>query len=310
MSESTSSGSSLSATDSVAGFRSLSPVTILCAMVPFVIIGFLYADTIAGVAYTCWTDEDYSHGLILPIISLYLIATKQDELTRRLFGASAENNRAAPPVSKVGILVLLLGIVTYLLGVVSQLLFVYWVSFFLTTFGVLQLVLGTSGAAPFIAPVGLLFMAKPIPDSLIPKLFWPLQVLAARISARVLELLDVPVYLLGNIIEIPEMRLMVEEACSGMRSLMALITVALIVVLIVEMKTWAKIFIFFTSIITAIVLNIIRIAATGVLSHFYDPSAAQGFFHTFSGLIVFIIGLAVVFSIASFLATPPKKEVP
>ena len=265
------------------------------------IILFLYYPALETIARICWNDEDYSHGLILPLITVYLIVTKRQDLAHKVFGARNSDPSGAVPVSRMGIVLLMLGVLTYLVGTVSQLLFTTWISFFLTTIGALQLLLGTSGASPYIAPIGLLFMAKPMPDSLVPKLFWPLQVLAAKISAWLLEVLNVPVYLQGNIIEIPGMRLMVEEACSGIRSMMALLTVALIVMFIVELTTLGRFVIFFISVATAVILNVVRVAATGVLAHFVSAESATGFFHTFSGIIVFIIGLAVVYSLAIWL---------
>ncbi|MCC6952503.1 MAG: exosortase/archaeosortase family protein [Deltaproteobacteria bacterium] len=275
------------------------------------IILFLYYPVLESIARVCWDNEDYSHGLILPLITGYLIVTKRKELSHKMFGAGdAGALDRKVPLSKSGLILLVLGVLTYLVGTVSQLFFTAWISFFLTTIGTLQLLLGTSAASPYIAPIGLMFMAKPMPDSLVPKLFWPLQVMAAKISAWLLELLEVPVYLQGNIIEIPGMRLMVEEACSGIRSMMALLTVALIVMFIVEMSTISRFVIFFVSVATAVVLNVIRVAATGVLAHFVSAESATGFFHTFSGIIVFIIGLAVVYSLAIWLERGRAKAKP
>jgi exosortase len=147
-------------------------------------------------------------------------------------------------------------------------------------------------------------MAKPLPDSVVLRIFWPLQVLAAKISTFVLEALGVPVYLVGNIIEIPQMRLLVEEACSGMRSVISLITVALIVGHLFGMKTLARLILLTASIAIAIFFNVLRVAVTGILAHFYDPAAAQGFFHEFSGMVVFVLGLALVYWVSSLLSGP------
>jgi exosortase len=156
-------------------------------------------------------------------------------------------------------------------------------------------------------PVLLLFMAKPLPDSIVVRLFWPLQVLAARVSKLALELFNVPVYLSGNIIEIPEMRLLVEEACSGMRSVMALLTLSLIVIYFVPLRWYSKLILVAASVVTAIVINVCRVAMTGLLAHFYDPSTATGFFHTFSGMIVFVVGLPVLYGVGLLLTKAEAK---
>jgi len=255
----------------------------------------LFYGAIKDTALICWNDDDYSHGLILPFISGWLIWTKLPELSLSWLSNSRDEKR----FSWGGFFLLLIGVCILIIGHVSHLLFASWLAFFPTISGVLILLFGWKVASAFLPPLLLLFMAKPIPDSLVPILFFPLQVFAAKVSAEVLELLHVPVYLLGNIIEIPGMRLMVEEACSGMRSLMALLTVSFIVVLIVPMRLYAKCLIVMLSILVAIIANVFRVAMTGVLAHFYDKQAATGFFHEFSGMIVFIVGLAIVYGLAS-----------
>lgn len=260
------------------------------------LIGFLIFPTVREIALIAYNNEDYSHGLILPIISLYLLWIDRE----RLFALWKQTAPAG--ISLSACLLMLLGFLVLAAGRITQILFLSWLGVFPLVIGFLAVTLGWRAAVPFIAPVLLLFMAKPIPDSLVPILFFPLQVFAAKVSAIVLEMLNVPVYLVGNIIEIPGMRLMVEEACSGIRSLMALLTVACIVILIVPMKLSGKIVVFAASIVTAILLNIVRVAMTGVLAHFYDPKAATGFFHEFSGFVVFGIGLVAVYGLASLLS--------
>lgn len=262
------------------------------------LFGYVFANTLRAIAITCWSDEDYSHGLILPLVSLYVLWLRKDEI-RAAFqgdGLTRKGNYV------FGLPSLVLGLVLVSLGEVTSILFVSWFALFPVAIGILLLIFGWNRAQLFIPPVLLLFMAKPLPDSLVPKLFFPLQVLAAKVSAAVLKVLGVPVYLVGNIIEIPHMRLMVEEACSGIRSMLALLSVAFIVMLLVPMKWWARVAVLFISVVTAIALNVVRVAVTGILAHFYDPKWATGFFHTFSGMIVFIVGLIIVYGIAALFA--------
>jgi exosortase/archaeosortase family protein len=91
------------------------------------------------------------------------------------------------------------------------------------------------------------------------------------------------------------MTLLVEEACSGMRSVMAMLTLALIVIYFVKLRTISKLALAAISVFVAIVLNVFRVASTGLLAHFVDPQTATGFFHTFSGMIVFIVGLPILY---------------
>jgi exosortase len=263
------------------------------ALFPYLLLTALFYPALKEIAEICWTNEDYSHGLLLPFIAAYLVWEKR--------GAIRQAGReSTPPLSLWGVILLMLAAGGYLVSAPSALVFPLWIAFFIALLGTNLLVFGGATARVLLAPTLLLFMAKPLPDSIVPRLFWPLQVLAAKIGGYTLDLLQVPVHMVGNIIEIPGMKLMVEEACSGIRSLMALLTVAFIVITVLEMPRWAKGVIVALSLITAVFLNVVRVALTGVLAHFYDPSTATGFFHTFSGLIVFLVGLGVVYGLALF----------
>jgi len=277
------------------------------------LLGLLLYPTIREIALICWNSEDYSHGLILPLVSAYLLWTDREKLFANWSASRPPERLSAGAMIAFGLL--MLGALLLCAGSITQILFISWFAVFPLVIGALALSLGWRATQPLIAPILLLFMAKPIPDSVVPLLFFPLQVTAARVSAQVLEMLSVPVFLAGNIIEIPGMRLMVEEACSGIRSLMALLTVACIVSLIVPMRLWARLMIIAVSVITAIALNVFRVALTGVLAHFYDPESATGFFHEFSGLVVFGIGLVIVYGLANLVsgklpAQSGEKHVP
>lgn len=253
---------------------------------------FLFFPTLLETAKICWEDEDYSHGLLLPFISGYLLWQRRASLPL--------NRQRETALSNSGLslffasLLLTLGLSLLYLGELSNLHFFRWLGFFPATLGLAQLLFGYRQISPFIGPFLLNFMAKPLPDSLVPKLFFPLQVFSAKVSALCLELFNVPFYLRGNIIEIPGMQLMVEEACSGLRSLMALITVAFIVAYSLELKSLGRVLLILSAVALAIILNTFRVAATGLLAHFVSHESASGFFHTFSGMLVFILGLFIL----------------
>ena len=267
----------------------------------------LYWHPLADTLKICWENEDYSHGLLLPFISGYLAWQIFTKDRKAALSTPPDETKipalpfTTPGFSFLGALLLVFGIIFQFLGQASDLPFFGWFGFFPALIGLLFLSFGRTIVLPYVGAILLNFMAKPLPDALVPKLFFPLQVLAAHAGARTLEWLQVPVYLKGNIIEIPGMQLMVEEACSGLRSLMALMTVAVIVLLTVEIPRWAKALILLLAVVIAIVLNVVRVAATGVLAHFFDPRAATGFFHTFSGMVVFLIGLVILYSVGGLI---------
>lgn len=284
-------------------------VALVCVLLPVVATLVLFFPVIRDVALVCYENDDYSHGLLLPFISVILGWMNRQALIER-FGSgysyqfASIKTDAKVGFSWLGLLLLLFGLFIFIFGeVAGRILFIQWCALFPVLIGVIFLTLGRHVGMYFVPLVLLLFMARPIPESLIPILFNPLQVYAAKVGGAVLEALDVPVYLTGNIIEIPGMRLLVEEACSGMRSVMALLTVALIVSYMFNAKVLGTVVLTIVSVIIAVALNVLRVALTGVLAHFVDPEMATGFFHEFTGMIVFIVGLFLLYGIAGLATT-------
>jgi exosortase len=258
----------------------------------------LFLPALRDIYVICNTDDDYSHGLLLPFIIGYIYWDRKEEI--RDFYEKV--TPAKLPSTIISLLLLIFGLFGHLLGLTSNLSYFSWLAFFPTTLGIIGLGFNLKFMIQTAGPFLLLIMAKPLPDSVVVRIFWPLQVLAAKIGAWTLSVLGVPVYLSGNVIEIPTMKLMVEEACSGMRSVMALLTLAFIMIFLNKLKPFYKVLLVLISLLLAITLNVFRVAMTGVLAHFYDPEAAQGFFHTFSGLIVFIVGLPAIYAATALLA--------
>jgi exosortase len=109
-----------------------------------------------------------------------------------------------------------------------------------------------------------------------------------------LPLLGVPVLREGNVINLPAMPLEVVEACSGIRSLLSLVTLAIIYGYLVETRTWVRVVLALAAIPIAVAANSLRIVGTGLLVQYWDPDKAEGFFHTFSGWLIFVVALAML----------------
>ena len=267
-----------------------------CLLSSAILLITLFLPALLDIYEICNSDDDYSHGLLLPFIIAYIYWDRKDTISKHYEDLASNRSPSLLPVA-----LLFFGLFGHLLGLTSKLSFFSWLAFFPATLGVIGLAFGSRFMAQISGPFLLLIMAKPLPDSIVVRIFWPLQVLAAKIGAWTLDILGVPVYLSGNVIEIPSMKLMVEEACSGMRSVMALLTLAFIMIFLNKLKTIYKILLIIISLLLAISLNVFRVAMTGVLAHFYDPEAASGFFHTFSGLIVFVVGLPILYWLTGIL---------
>ena len=279
--------------------KSISIVNVALGLTIITTLAILYFQPLKEIALICWTDDDYSHGLMLPFVTLYMWWDHRATIYHEL---NSKPQLSSKLETACFYLLLLIGLVLLALALASRLTFFAWISFFPVLISLVGLNFGATVSRIFIGPFLLILMSKPLPDSVVVRIFWPLQVLAAKIGAYTLSALSVPVYLSGNVIEIPNMKLLVEEACSGMRSVMALLTLSLIMIYFSSLNWFGKILLVLSSLLLAIVLNVFRVALTGVLAHFYDPEAATGFFHTFSGLIVFIVGLPVIFFLASLFS--------
>jgi exosortase len=187
----------------------------------------------------------------------------------RAGGAHRRSARSRTFLSRISLLLLIAGLVIFFRG---------WHSFRAVLF-----------------PWAFLFLMIPIPEIVFSQITFPLQILASKVAALLLPLLGVPVLREGNIINLPAMPLEVVEACSGIRSLLSLVTLAIIYGYLVETRTWVRVTLALASIPIAVAANSLRIVGTGLLVQYWDPDKAEGFFHIFSGWLVFVVALAMLF---------------
>ena len=139
-----------------------------------------------------------------------------------------------------------------------------------------------------------LFLMIPLPAIVFNEIAFPLQILASRLASWQLELLRVPVLQEGNIIVLSSMSLDIVEACSGLRSLMSLITVAVFYGLFFERRVWMRCLLVLMAIPVAVLTNALRITVSALLAEYFNPELAEGFFHEFSGFLLFVLSLTVL----------------
>src|SRR6266498_3102082 len=144
-------------------------------------------------------------------------------------------------------------------------------------------------------PIALLFVMIPVPAIIINPIAFPLQLLASKFGETALLSCRIPVLREGNVMHLANTSLEVAEACSGLRSLVSLLTVGILYGYFVESRTWIRLFLTLAAIPAAILANGFRVAGTGIAAHFYGAKAAEGFIHTFSGWLVFVAAFAMLF---------------
>lgn len=245
---------------------------------------WLYLPILTRLASDWWRDPNFSHGFFVPLFSVYVLWEQRDRL-------------AALPrkPSDSGLLIIAFSLLMLVVGSIGAELFLARFSFLLITCGLVVSFLGWRYQRAILFPWAFLFLMIPIPTIIFNQITFPLQLLASRLASTVLPWLGVPVLREGNIIQLPAMPLEVAEACSGIRSLLSLVALSIIYGYLLEKRLGVRILLALLSIPIAVAANGARIVGTGLLVQYWDPAKAEGFFHTFSGWLVFVVSLLILF---------------
>ena len=256
------------------------------AAVLVILTGWLYASIAGRLVEQWWTDPNFSHGFFVPAFSCFVLW--QD---RHLLAAI----RPAP--SSWGLPVILFSLVTLILGIFGAELFLSRMSLIFLIAGIVIFFLGWEMLRAVLFPLLFLILMVPIPAIVFSQITFPLQILASKLSAWILPLFGVPVLREGNVITLPSMPLEVAEACSGIRSLLSLTTLAIMYGYLMEKRVSVRIVLALASIPIAVIANGFRIVGTGLLVQYWDPDKAEGFFHLFSGWLIFVVSLLMLFAL-------------
>lgn len=251
-----------------------------------ILIVFLYHEIVARMFRNWWEDPNFSHGFLIPLFSGFLIWRQWKQL-------------AQIPVSPswTGIIVVAGSLNILVVGVLGVEMFLSRSSLVFLAAGLVILFLGWNHFKAILFPWAFLFLMIPIPVIIFNQAAFPLQLLASQFASGLLELLGVPVLREGNVIHLPAMPLEVAEACSGIRSLMSLVALAVIYGYLLEPKISRRMVLAGAAVPIAVVANGLRVVGTGLLVYWWDPEKALGFFHTFSGWLIFIVSLAMLFGL-------------
>ncbi len=249
-----------------------------------VLIAAIYYRVLAKLVTDWWQIPDFSHGFLVHIFAAYLVWAKRETLLR---------TRIAPTWS--GIAVVALGLVVLLLGVYGAELFLSRVSLVILLAGLVLCFGGWQLLRELRFALLVLLLAIPIPAIIFNEITLPLQILASKLASALLPLFGVPVLREGNVIALPAMKLEVAEASSGIRSLMSLFTLSIFYGYFLEKSFLRRAVLAVASIPIAIAANAVRILGTGLCVQYWDPDKALGFFHEFSGWVMFLVSLACLF---------------
>jgi exosortase len=257
------------------------------AFLPFLLLvgsfAFLYRDVIAKLVHDWSIDENYSHGFLIVPLALYFAWERRDR-----FSAAAKRP------ALIGLVLVVLSLGALVAGVLGSELFITRISLLGVLGGALWYLYGFSRLRIMFFPLAFLLLMIPIPAIIFNQIAFPLQLLASRFGEMALVISGIPVLREGNVIQLANTSLEVAEACSGIRSLISLLTLGIVYGYFVDPRLWARFLVAFTAIPVAIVANGVRVAGTGIAAHYYGAEAAQGFFHTFSGWLVFLVAFLML----------------
>jgi exosortase len=245
---------------------------------------WLYYPTLIHLVGQWWTDPNFSHGFFVPLFSAFVVWQERSRLTR-----------LSPQPSWWGLLFLGFGLCVLIVGQLGAELFFSRLSLLIVLAGLIVLFLGWTFFRVLLFPWAFLLLMIPIPAIIFNQIAFPLQLLASKVASTTLPWMGVPVLREGNVIILPAMALEVADACSGIRSLMSLTTLAVIYGYLMERKIGPRVLLALASIPIAVIANSLRVVGTGLLVQYWDPDRAQGFFHEFQGWLMFVASLAMLY---------------
>ena len=262
-----------------------------------VCLAILYYSVFQTLIYDWSNDPDFSHGFLIPLISLYLIWQRADELEK--LSTSPRN---------FGILVILGGLFLLIIGNLAAEHFTQRFSFLILLSGVILFLLGWQHLKLLVFPIAFLVFMIPIPSILMLKITFPMQLFAAKVATFTLQLIDIPVLREGNVIHLVDNTLEVERACSGIRSLISLLAIGTVLAYFITKVNWQRAVVILSCFPIAIATNAFRVTMTGVLANYYGMKAAEGFFHGFSGMVLYFAGLILVGIVGLSLSKVSKNS--
>jgi exosortase D (VPLPA-CTERM-specific) len=265
------------------------------------VFALLYATVISKLTMDWWTDENYSHGLLIPFVIAIIIWREWDSL--RIAARDAQ--------VWLGGSICLTALLLLFAGVLGAELFTTRISMVLMLAGVVVYLFGTRVLRALSIAFVLLLLAIPIPQILFNRIAFPLQIWASKMAVWGIRLFDVPTTRSGNVIDIlpsgaiQAISLEVVEACSGIRSLMTLVTLALLLAYFTRRSSgrngalstsdlWRAVVLMISAAPIAVLTNAGRVTATGILTYHYGKQATLSTWHDLSGWVVYLVALALL----------------
>ncbi len=251
----------------------------------------LYLGVFRGLWRDWSTDDNYSHGFLILPIAAYLVWERRG----RLLGAVRRP-------SAMGLLVVAASLGVLMVGKLGADLFLTRVSMVGVLAGTVLFVLGWNHLRVLLFPLAFLLLMIPLPALVFNQIAFPLQLLASQTGQAGLQALHIPVLREGNLIFLASTTLEVADACSGIRSLVSLLTTGIVFGYFADRRLWVRVVLALATVPIAVASNGLRVASVGIVAHRYGADVADGFLHTFSGWVVFLVAFAMLILVYKSLA--------
>lgn len=246
----------------------------------------LYWTVVPRLIFDWWSDPNFSHGFLVPVYSVFMIWKRRERL--RVFSSNDAN--------LPGILFVLLGSLLLILGKAGGEYFTMRISIVFVIGGIFRIVFGKKGFRECLFPIAFLFFMVPIPYLIYESVAFPLKIGASWIGEHSLMAFGVPVFREGNVLSLANLKLEVADACSGIRSMMSMLTLSAAVAYCMETGLIKGGVLIVAGIPISMLANSARIILTGIVSNHFGVEYASGYFHEISGVIIFLLAAAALFS--------------
>lgn len=238
-----------------------------------------------------WSDDpNYSHGFLVPLISIWFAWQRRDEL-----------RTAVVRPSTWGLVVILAALALLVVGIAGTEYFTQRFSLVLLLAGIVLFWFGREVFKILALPIVFLVFMVPLPYIVYDAIAFPLKLFVAKFSVLSLKALGVIVLREGNIIMFPNTVLEVADACSGLRSLVSLAALAVALAFVTQKTAGKRTLLILMALPIALFTNMLRVIVTGFLAQYYGAAAAEGFFHEFAGLAVFALAMVLLVLTGVFL---------
>lgn len=262
----------------------------ILAFVLFMVISFGWLLYQSGLLIIWLEDEEYGHGMmVIGLLAFVLYRNKSDLITLPIIK------------SWIGILLSLFALLMFFLGEISGIAPIQMYSIWIFIISVAFTIGGLNLFRKLIVPLCIIFLLIPLPNVLGPMLTSQLQLISSKIGVMIIRIFGGVVFLEGNVIDMGNVKLLVAEACSGLRYLFPLMSIGAIAGFLISAHNWIRWTIFLATIPVTVFMNSLRIGITGLLTEAYGSSHTEGFLHFFEGWVVFVASLLVLIFFGYFL---------